>query len=250
MYNYLVKLLLSLMRLFFLNLLTLPGGEITKRELHFIWIVDCSGSMRDDGKIQSLNYAIREAIPHMQREAENNFQANLLISALKFSTGAQWFIPPTKINSFKWIDVDAKGHTDLGQALMLLSEILHIPPMTNRGLPPVLVLLSDGQPTDDYEDGLNKLLNEPWGKKAIRIAIAIGEDANMKVLEKFIGNDERKPLLARNPETLSNYIRWVSTVVQSASARPKSQQKNLEVQDSNVEIPKPPEVISNATEVW
>jgi len=250
MYNYLVKLLLILIRLFFLNFMTLPGGEITKRELHFIWIVDCSGSMRDDGKIQSLNYAIREAIPHMQREAENNFQANLLISALKFSTGAQWFIPPTNINSFKWIDVDAKGHTDLGQALMLLSEMLHIPPMTNRGLPPVLVLLSDGQPTDKYEDGLNKLLNEPWGKKAIRIAIAIGEDANMKILEKFIGNDERRPLLARNPETLSNYIRWVSTVVQSASARPKSQQKNLEVQDSNVEIPKPPEMISTATEVW
>ena len=250
MYNYLVKLLLSLIRLFFLNFMTLPGGEITKRELHFIWIVDCSGSMRDDGKIQSLNYAIREAIPHMQREAENNFQANLLISALKFSTGAQWFIPPTKINSFKWVDVEARGHTDLGQALVLLSEMLHIPPMTNRGLPPVLVLLSDGQPTDNYEDGLNKLLNEPWGKKAIRIAIAIGEDANMKVLEKFIGNDELRPLLARNPETLSNYIKWVSTVVQSASARPKSQQKNLEIQDSNVEIPKPPEIISTATEVW
>ena len=250
MYNYLVKLLLTLIRLFFLNFMTLPGGEITKRELHFIWIVDCSGSMRDDGKIQSLNYAIREAIPHMQREAENNFQANLLISALKFSTGAQWFIPPTKTNSFKWVDVEARGHTDLGQALVLLSEMLHIPPMTDRGLPPVLVLLSDGQPTDNYEDGLNRLLNEPWGKKAIRIAIAIGEDANMKVLEKFIGNDELRPLLARNPETLSNYIKWVSTVVQSASARPKSQQKNLEIQDSNVEIPKPPEIISTATEVW
>ena len=230
--------------------MTLPGGEISKRELHFIWIVDCSGSMRDDGKIQSLNYAIREAIPHMQREAENNFQANLLISALKFSTGAQWIIPPTNISSFKWIDVEARGHTDLGQAFVLLSEMLHIPPMTNRGLPPVLVLLSDGQPTDNYEDGLSKLLNEPWGKKAIRIAIAIGEDANMKVLEKFIGNDQRKPLLARNPETLSNYIRWVSTVVQSASARPKSEQKNITGQDSNVEIPRPPEMISTATEVW
>ena len=70
--------------------MTLPGGEISKRELHFIWIVDCSGSMRDDGKIQALNYAIKEAIPHMQRESENNIQAKLLISALKFSTGAQW----------------------------------------------------------------------------------------------------------------------------------------------------------------
>jgi len=80
--------------------MTLPGGEISKRELHFIWIVDCSGSMRDDGKIQALNYAIKEAIPHMQRESENNIQANLLISALKFSTGAQWIIAPTRVNEF------------------------------------------------------------------------------------------------------------------------------------------------------
>ncbi|VFJ13026.1 vWA domain-containing protein [Candidatus Nitrosocosmicus franklandus] len=230
--------------------MTLPGGEITKRELHFVWIVDCSGSMKDDGKIQSLNYAIREAIPHMQREAENNIQANLLISALRFSTGAQWFIPPTHINDFKWVDVEAKGHTDLGQAFMLLSEMLHIPPMTNRGLPPVLVLLSDGQPTDNYEYGLEKLLNEPWGKKAIRIAIAIGEDADTRVLENFIRNDDMKPLLARNPEALSNYIRWVSTVVQSASARPKSQQKDMIKPELNVQIPKPPEMIYTATEVW
>lgn len=230
--------------------MTLPGGEISKRELHFIWIVDCSGSMRDEGKIQALNYAIREAIPHMQRESENNIQANLLISALKFSTGAQWIIPPTGVNKFKWMDVQAKGETDMGQAMILLSEVLHIPPMTERGLPPVLVLLSDGQPTDNFSDGLEKLLKEPWGKKSIRISIAIGEDANMDILQKFIGDDQRQPLLARNPESLSNYIRWVSTVVQSASARPKSQSKFGETSSVNVEIPRPPELISNSTDVW
>src|SRR5690349_17887501 len=97
----------------FVILMTLPGGEISKRELHFIWIVDCSGSMRDEGKIESLNYAIREAIPHMQREAESNIHANLLISALKFSTGAHWIIPPTSVNSFRWVDLHAKGETDM-----------------------------------------------------------------------------------------------------------------------------------------
>lgn len=236
--------------LVFMTLMTLPGGEISKRELHFIWIVDCSGSMRDEGKIQSLNYAIREAIPHMQRESENNIQANLLISALKFSTGAQWIIPPTSVTNFRWIDLQAKGETDMGQAMILLSEVLHIPPMTDRGLPPVLVLLSDGQPTDNYDDGLNKLLKEPWGRKAIRVSIAIGEDANLDVLQKFIGYDDRKPLLARNPEMLSNYIRWVSTVVQSASARPKSQNRELDDQKANIAIPKPPELFSNTTDVW
>ena len=39
-----------------------PGGELAARPLHFIWIADCSGSMAVDGKIQSLNTAIREAI--------------------------------------------------------------------------------------------------------------------------------------------------------------------------------------------
>lgn len=229
--------------------MTLPGGEISKRELHFIWVVDCSGSMSDDGKIQALNYAIKEAIPHMQREAENNINANLLVSALKFSTGAQWIIPPTKVSSFRWNDLEAKGQTDMGQALILLSEILRIPPMTNRGLPPVLVLISDGQPTDNFDDGLKKLLNEPWGKKAIRVSIAIGEDVNLDVLQKFIGDKERSPLLAKNPEALTAYIKWVSTAIQSASARPKSQEKNIEI-ISNVDIPKPPELIQNATDVW
>ncbi len=230
--------------------MTLPGGEISKRELHFIWIVDCSGSMRDDGKIQALNYAIREALPHMQREAENNINADLLVSALKFSTGAQWIIPPTRVNDFKWTDIEVKGETDMGQAMILLSEILHIPPMTNRGLPPVLVLISDGQPTDNFEDGLLKLMKEPWGKKAIRVSIAIGEDANQDVLQKFIGDAERQPLLAKNPESLTAYIKWVSTVIQSASARPKSQEKNMLETVSNVDIPKPPELIQGPTDVW
>ena len=37
-----------------------PGGELASRPLHFFWICDCSGSMQTDGKIQSLNNAIRE----------------------------------------------------------------------------------------------------------------------------------------------------------------------------------------------
>ena len=49
-----------------------PGGELATRPLHFIWIADCSGSMAVDGKIQSLNTAIKEAIPNMQDVADEN----------------------------------------------------------------------------------------------------------------------------------------------------------------------------------
>ncbi len=132
-----------------------PGGELATRPLHFIWIADCSGSMSIDGKIQALNNAIREALPHMRTVADENPNAEVLVRALKFSTGAQWHVSqPTPVADFKWVDLQTEGVTDLGRALTMLAEQLRIPPMTDRALPPVLVLISDGCPTDDFTKGL------------------------------------------------------------------------------------------------
>ena len=79
---------------------------MSTRPLHFIWIVDSSGSMDADGKIQALNSAIRETIPHMQGVAKENPNADVLVRALTFSTGAQWHISqPTKVAEFRWEDV-------------------------------------------------------------------------------------------------------------------------------------------------
>ena len=191
-----------------------PGGELATRPLHFIWIADASGSMKDDGKIQSLNMAIREAIPHMQKVASENPNAQVLVRAIKFASGAQWHISqPTPVEDFKWEDLKAAGVTDMGKALTMVAEQLDVTKMGERALPPVLVLISDGQPTDSFEKGLKKLMDKPWGTKAVRIAIAIGQDADHDVLQKFIGHNEIEPLQANNPEALVNYIKWVSTAV-------------------------------------
>jgi uncharacterized protein YegL len=217
-----------------------PGGELATRPLHFIWIADCSGSMKTDGKIQALNVAIREAIPHMQKVAAENPNAQVLVRALKFSSGAQWHISqPTPVEDFKWADLQADGVTDMGKALAMVAEQLKIPPMTDRALPPVLVLISDGQPTDSFEKGLAELLDQPWGKKAVRIAIAIGSDADYDVLQKFIGHVEIKPLQANSPESLVNYIKWVSTAVLKSASSPASQTAGA-VPVTNVPIPTVP----------
>jgi len=201
-----------------------PGGELATRPLHFIWITDCSGSMKSSGKIQSLNTAIREATPHMQRVADENPNAEVLVRVLKFSSGAQWHIAQeTPVAQFKWDDLSAGGSTDMGRALTMLADQMKIPPMSERALPPVLVLVSDGQPTDNFQKGLAALTEQPWGKKAVRIAIAIGEDADLDVLRKFIGNPEIEPLQANNPEALAQSFRWVSTAVLQAASSPASQ---------------------------
>jgi len=171
-------------------------------------------------KIQSLNTAIREAIPEMRRVAQSNPHAQVLVRAIKFSSGATWhFAQPTPVDNFQWQDLSAGGVTDMGRAFLLLADQLKMPPMERRGLPPVLVLITDGYPTDDVALGLKAIMDQPWGKKAVRIGIGIGADADYAILERFIGNPEIKALQANNAEALVQYIRWASTAsVQAASA--------------------------------
>lgn len=132
---------------------------------------------------------------------------------------------------------------------MLVAEQLKMPPMSDRALPPVLVLLSDGQPTDDFSSGLHALMEQPWGIKAVRIAIAIGSDADIEVLQKFIGHSELRPLHANNPEALVRQIKWASTAVLKAVSSPASQTlSNLAT--GNVSIPLAPAAPVSADDVW
>lgn len=194
-----------------------PGGELASRPLHFFWIVDCSGSMYGE-KIGTVNHAIQSTIPDMVSAAENNPNAQLMIRTLKFSTGASWVTStPVNVEDFAWDDLEADGVTDLGKAFELLSAQLTIPPMSDRALPPVLVLLSDGQPTDDYKKALEDLKKLPWGKKAVKIAISIGQDADDGVLEEFTGNKELV-LQANNAAVLTKMIKWASTAASLVSS--------------------------------
>jgi uncharacterized protein YegL len=191
------------------------GGPMARRQLHFVWILDVSGSMRADGKIQALNVAISEALPSLRAAAQGNMSADVMVRAATFATGAQWHFPdPIPVARFRWEPLEAGGFSDMGAALSLVAEGLHVPPMPERGLSPVLVLVSDGQPTDNFDDGLRRLLSTTWGSRAIRIAIAIGRDADQNVLQTFIGHESgRRPVRANNPEAIIAAIRWASTAV-------------------------------------
>ncbi|HXD31461.1 MAG TPA: hypothetical protein VN643_10115 [Pyrinomonadaceae bacterium] len=149
------------------------------------------------------------------------------------------------------VDGTTSAGTDMGRALSMLAEELRIPPMANRALPPVLVLVTDGQPTDDFEKGLRALMDQPWGKRSVRIAIAIGKDADIAPLRRFIGHTELDPLHADNPEALVKYIKWASTAVLKSASAPASQSTASSPPGLNVPIPSPPQVdLPKDGEVW
>lgn len=200
-------------------------AAVASRPLHFIWIIDKSGSMAIDGKMQSLNTAIKESVPEMINASKANPFASMLIRTLTFASGVAWELSePTPVADFRWSDIGAEhqGMTSLGAALHELSRETTTERMGERGFPPVLVLVTDGQPSDNYKEGLAELMKTQWGKRAVRIGIAIGRDADKQVLSEFIGNPEYPVLHAGNPQTLARYIRWASCAVSKSVTAPGS----------------------------
>ena len=205
-----------------------PGGRMASRPLHFIWLADGSGSMRVEGKIQALNHAIREAIPHMRDAAQDNPHATVFVNAIRFADEAHWMGDKlTPVSEFRWQDIEAAGAAAMGEAITMVGEALQPPLMTDRALPPVIALVTDGLPTDDFQAGLSHLMSKPWGRKALRIVVAIGEDSAsneaQEIFRAFMANDSLRPFHANNPEALAEQIRWVSTAVLKSVSSPAGQ---------------------------
>jgi uncharacterized protein YegL len=211
----------------------LPGGELATHELHFFWLLDGSTSMAG-AKVQSLNFAVSNAISEMRNAAETNPRARLLVHSLRFASTVQWIssdgqtsnvsTPPVPISEFKWGDfIQANGETAMGQVLSVVADELGKLDMSARHFPPVIVLVTDGLATDKFEDGLARLMANPFGKAAVRLAVAI-EDGNSEVdlerLQEFIGNPEVKPLRSSNSDELAARIAFASRTGIERSSRP------------------------------
>lgn len=194
----------------------MKGSEkMSTHALHFFWLFDTSGSMAYGGKIQALNNAIYELIPNLKTFQKENPHIRIMIRAITFSNGARWHIErPTPLDEFQWQEVTAGGLTDMGEAFRLLAEELDRLSKEAPLMPPVLILTSDGQPTDKkWESSLKRLISLPISQRAMRFAIAIGNDADFEVLRKFIGNDKYSPIKANNPEALAIYVQCFTMAV-------------------------------------
>ena len=70
--------------------------------------------------------------------------------------------------------------------------------------------MSDGEPNDNWEKELNSIKqNNKWFQAARKIAIAIGEDANIEILTKLVGSNEAV-IQTNDLETLKRMIIAVS----------------------------------------
>lgn len=190
--------------------------SVSRRTMTLFFLIDTSGSMYGN-KIGAVNDAIVNVLPMLEEISVNNSDAEIKVAALEFSDGAKWlYNEPKSFEDFKWIDVQASGLTSLGEAcLELNSKLSRSGYMKSASgsdayaYAPAIILLSDGGPTDNFDGGLQLLQGNLWFKNAIRIAIAIGDDADLDVLSRFTGNSEAV-IKVQNIDALKQIIRIVA----------------------------------------
>ncbi len=237
-----------------------PEGTVARKSLQFFWLTDCSGSMSGK-KIATLNQAIREALPEIRNAVGGHPEVQVSMRAICFADDAKWHVGPkaVPIEQFVWPELAVAGGTATSQAIRLLTGELNAEQMPRRGLPPVCILISDGYCTDpasEYDAAIAELLKQPWGLKAVRLAIGISDGDSSydeEQLLKFVSHPEIGVLHADTPQKLVQYIRWASVNASVGASLGKSKVGGGEAGGANVELPAPPSIeptLGTATDVW
>lgn len=186
--------------------------SVPRRTMTLFFMIDTSGSMMGN-KIGAVNDAVVNVLPMLEEISASNPDAEIKVAALEFSTGCNWLYSEPKLaNEFVWQDVQANGLTSLGAACEELNSKLSrngFMKAASGSFAPAIILLSDGAPTDNFETGLSKLKNNNWFKSAIKVAIAIGDDADKNLLAEFTNTNEAV-FTVHNIDALKQIIRVVA----------------------------------------
>lgn len=193
---------------------------VARKSMIMFFLIDTSGSM-EGRSIAAVNDAMREVIPDIQDISDNNADAKIKLAVMSFSSGTNWeTTEPQELESYRWQDLQAGGVTEMGAAFKELNSkldrnaFLQDPAGVKM---PVIILISDGEPTDDFRAGLKLLQQNKWYKRSIKIALGV-DDANMDILEEFTGSCE-SAIYLRDKSDLKKLIRIVSVTSSTVGSK-------------------------------
>ncbi|MBR4504144.1 MAG: VWA domain-containing protein [Candidatus Methanomethylophilaceae archaeon] len=197
----------------------LDAEPIARKRLVLFYLVDVSGSMRGE-KIGIVNQVMEEVIPELRNIG--GADSDIHLAVITFGEGCQWmYSEPVSVETFRWERLSADGMTPMGAAFrelnskMSRSAFLSAPHLS---FAPVVFMLTDGYPTDDYASGLEALKGNKWFRSSLKIALGIGEAFDSEVLESFTGNPELV-LKATNGKRLAEAIRFASVTSSAVGSR-------------------------------
>jgi uncharacterized protein YegL len=208
------------------------GGQ--DRHLPVYLMLDCSGSMSGD-PIEAVRTGMKMIVDELK--SDPMALQTVWLSVITFDSTAKQVVPLTEIESFIEPLIDAGGSTAMGDALTLLvncidKEVRKSSPNQKGDWKPLVFLLTDGEPTDNWHEPANKV------KKltANVIACGAGGNVNQNILKQIT---EIVMLLSTSqPNDIKAFFKWVTQSIKVTSQSISSQG------NTPINFPPPPQCIT------
>ena len=158
--------------------------------IHIFFLIDCSGSMYGR-RIEEVNYACSEVLRNLHII---NPDVEIRINVLCFNNDVYWVVENVSIYDFFWQHLDVCGLSNFGGACVELNKKMYKDglfakcfALGRRVMNSLIILITDGEPTDDYLMPLQELQGNEFFKRSNRFAIGLGNEWNHSVLDQFAG---------------------------------------------------------------
>jgi len=187
--------------------------------------------------------AVNNGVQMMISSLRQNPQAieTAFISVITFGSTAQQIIPLTDLASFQPVTLQASGQTPLGAALRLTAEkmqteVTRTTAEKKGDWKPIVFILTDGKPSDDWEAGLAEFEKQ---KAGLVVACGAGPDVNTTILQRI--TDNVISLDSADSQSISKFFAWVSASIGVSSTRVEENGKEA---SGIKDLPPPPKELN------
>lgn len=186
------------------------------RRLPVYLLLDTSGSMFGE-PIEAVKNGVQVLVSTLRSDPYALETAWL--SVITFDNSAQQIVPLTELAQFQMPNINASGCTALGEALSLVAqradaEVTKTTAEQRGDWKPLVFIMTDGEPTDDIQRGIDEFKKRKWG---IVVACAAGQDANVNTLQRI--TECVVQLDTADSATIKSFFKWVSASISTSSAR-------------------------------
>lgn len=204
------------------------------RRLPVYLLLDTSGSMSGE-PIEAVKNGMQVLLSTLRQDPYALETA--FLSIITFDSVATQVCPLTELATFQLPNLVATGTTALGAGLELLAQRISSEVTTSTAevkgdWKPLIFIMTDGEPTDDWQKGLNVLKKIKTG---VIIACAAGPSANTNILKSI--TEVVVQLDTADSATIKAFFKWVSASVSTGSQKVDSGQKEVVGLD---DLPPPP----------
>ena len=213
--------------------------EGTSRRLPIYLLLDVSGSM-SGAPIEAVNNGLKDFEAALK--SDPHALESAYVSIITFESDTEQIMPLTEAGHFRAPVLDSGGGTSLGKGLTLLGQCLgrDIQPKSPDhpgDWKPLIFLMTDGEPTDEWRGPAGDFRNRSAQKVANLVAVGCGPSVNRSTLKEL----SETVLLMQDvtPERIRELFRWISQSARVAS-KSASLQAAAGAAEGGATLPPPP----------